>query len=428
VLTGLRRAALSILLLAPLFALAGCGWKPPGRVILIGIDGATLRIAAPLLEQGRLPNLKRIADAGTHGELQSFLPLYSPRIWTTIATGKVPTKHGIQGFTFRDDDDVQHLYLSTHRKSWALWNMVSDAGGTVGVINWWNTYPPEIVRGVLVSDHAKPQRTDELEKLTGVASEDDRATVFPEEWAERVAQGYAATEPLTGLGNPFEGDHGLADWMRADILSRRWQEDDAAARIGLEVERSLRPDLMLVFLPGIDRVSHHLWGMLEPEELYPTHLRPTDAQRESGLAALFGYYEYTDRLIGQLLEGYGPEDLVVVVSDHGFESGTRLETLTGVHSSEHAANGVIFMRGPGIPVGVDSKGATVNDVTPTILAWLGLPAGEDMDGEILPFYEPGARIEPIETWDVEPIEVLGGAASGSEDEILEQLRDLGYIE
>lgn len=426
--TGLRRVALGTLTLALGLALPGCGWQPPGRVLLIGIDGASMRVAGPLLEQGRLPNLKRIALAGASGKLRSFLPLFSPRIWTTIATGKIPEKHGIAGFTFRDEDDAQQLYLSVHRRSWAIWNIVSESGGTVGVVNWWNTYPPEIVNGVLVSDHAKPQRSDELEKLTGIASEDDGASVFPEDWMPRVEASFASGVALTDLANPFAGDHGLARWMKADVLEQRWNEDEATVRIALDIERTLRPDLMLVFLPGIDRASHHLWGVLEPEELYPTRLRPTDEQRARGRDALFAYYEYTDRLIGRLVEGYGPDDLVVVVSDHGFEGGMHLGTLTGIHSSEAAADGVMFMRGPGVPAGVDTAGATVNDVTPTLLAWLGLPRGEDMDGKVVPFLEGRAQIEPIPTWDVQAVEVLGGVPSGHEDEILEQLRDLGYIE
>lgn len=425
-LTGPGRAAAGIVVLA--LCVLGCGWQPPGRVLVIGIDGASMRVARPLMDEGRLPNLQRLAEQGASGDLRSFVPLFSPRIWTTIATGKVPEKHGIKGFTFRDGDDEQKLYLSVHRKSWALWNIVSDAGGSVGVVNWWNTYPPEIVNGVLVSDHAKPHRTDELERLTGVASDDQSGAVYPEAWAERVAGGYAADLRLTDIANPFAGDHGLADWMKADILEKRWREDEAAVRIALEVERGLAPDVMLVFLPGIDRVSHHLWGMLEPEELYPTRLRPTPEQRERGRAALFAYYEYTDRLIGRLLEAYGPEDLVVVLSDHGFEGGMHLGTLTGVHNSEAAADGVLFMRGPGIAAGIDTAGATVNDLTPTLLAWLGLPVADDMDGVVMQFVEPSRPIERIGTYDVEPVEVLGGEPSGSEDEILEQLRDLGYIE
>jgi predicted AlkP superfamily phosphohydrolase/phosphomutase len=422
---GLLTGLLTVLLTV---GLTGCGWTPPGRVLVIGIDGATMRLAGRLLEQGRLPNLARIAEAGASGELKSFRPLFSPRIWTTIATGKTPAKHGIAGFTFRDDDDEQHLYLSVHRESAALWNIVSDAGGMVGVVNWWNTYPPEVVRGVLVSDHAKPQRVAELSKLTGVdAEEDGGSPVFPPQWRARVAAAYDATDALTDFVNPFDGDHGLARWMRAAVLAKRFYEDEAAVRVALEIEREIQPDLMMVFLPGIDRVSHHLWGTLVPEELYPTALRPTPSQREAGANALRGYYAYTDALIGRLLEPYGPDDLVMVVSDHGFEPGLHLGTLTGIHDSTMAEDGVLFMRGPGVPAGTDTKGVTVNDITPTVLAWLGLPLGEDMDGTVVPFleYEP---IEPIPTHDVRAIEYLDTVPSGSEDEILEQLRDLGYIE
>jgi len=79
----------------------GCG-HGPGRVLVVGIDGATLRVVAPLLAAGRLPNLAALAREGVHGPLRSMPPLESPRIWNTIATGKVPEKHGITGFTHTD--------------------------------------------------------------------------------------------------------------------------------------------------------------------------------------------------------------------------------------------------------------------------------------------------------------------------------------
>lgn len=421
-----RWAAGALSLLAAV--LLGCGWAPPGRVLVIGIDGATLRVAGPLLAEDRLPNLARIAEAGASGKLKSFRPLFSPRIWTTIATGKTPAKHGIAGFTFRDDDDEQRLYLSVHRESAALWNIVSEAGGVVGVVNWWNTYPPEIVRGVLVSDHAKPHRVAELSKLTGVEAEkDEGAPVFPPQWSARVAAAYDATDTLTDFANPFEGDHGLARWMRARVLAKRFYEDESAVRVALEIERETRPDLMMVFLPGIDRVSHHLWGTLEPAELYPTALRPTPSQREAGANALRAYYAYTDALIGRLVEPFGPDDLVIVVSDHGFEPGLHLGTLTGIHDSVAAEDGVMFMRGPGVPAGTDTDGVTVNDIAPTVLAWFGLPLGEDMDGQVVAFLEH-EPVEPIPTHDVKAIEYLDAVPSGREDEILDQLRDLGYIE
>ena len=62
---------------------------------------------------------------------------------------------------------------------------------------------------------------------------------------------------------------------------------------------------------------------------------------------LFRYYEYADRLIGLLADRFGPDDLVVVVSDHGFEAGPTSgnNMLTGKHESLAALDGVIFARG-----------------------------------------------------------------------------------
>ena len=51
----------------------------------------------------------------------------------------------------------------------------------------------------------------------------------------------------------------------------------------------------------------------------------------------------------------------------------------------------LFARGAGIAPGSDSGTPSVNDVPPTILAWLGLPLGEDMDGRVTSFLEPPSR-------------------------------------
>ena len=65
--------------LAPLYAhavLLGCGAEtPPGRVLLLGVDGASMRVVGPLLAAGRLPNLQALSrEAGVHGTIRSQLP------------------------------------------------------------------------------------------------------------------------------------------------------------------------------------------------------------------------------------------------------------------------------------------------------------------------------------------------------------------
>jgi hypothetical protein len=407
-----------------------CGGEPKrrGRVLLVGIDGATLRVALPLIREGKLPNLSRIAQEGVFGPLRSHVPLTSPRIWASIATGKSPRNHGILNFARKGADGGQILYQSFDRKAHALWNIVSDAGKSVAVVNWWTTYPLEKVRGVIVSDHLLAREVQGRRNLTGAPAMDAGPIVYPAAWGDRVQALSRAGEPLTGVSDPFVDRAAFPDWALPERLSERYRNDEWVTRIALEIERELRPDVLMVFLPGIDRVSHRLWGALEPESEYP-HALFTPEEREVSANALHRYYEYTDALIGELLQTYGPDDLVMVVSDHGFEAGSRMIFLTGEHKSGKALNGVIFARGPDVVPPNDARPVSVNDVTPTILAWLGLPVGNDMDGRPASFLAVDPEdIARVPTHDTRPVERLDGAPSGAEAVMLEHLRSLGYLE
>ena len=71
---------------------------------------------------------------------------------------------------------------------------------------------------------------------------------------------------------------------------------------------------------------------------------------------------------------------------------------------------------------------SVNDVTPTILAWWGLPVADDMDGRPASFLGPQLAARSIPTYDTTPIERLATTPSGVEAEIIEDLKALGYID
>jgi predicted AlkP superfamily phosphohydrolase/phosphomutase len=394
---------------------------------MIGIDGATLRIAGPLMEAGKLPNMSKIAREGVSGPLRSVQPLLSPRIWNSIATGKSARKHGILNFARKDEHGVQQLLLSSDRKVHALWNIASDAGMTVAVVNWWNTYPPERIRGVMISDHLLAHDVEGRRTVSGAVPAPTGPLVFPETWQAKLSALLQERQIPVSFEDPFLGNRALPRWIKPQALSRRFQEDAALARFTLEVEAEEDPDLLMVLLAGIDRVSHFLWGTIEPPELYPERLRPSPSEREAGAAALRAYYEYTDALIGALLEPFGPDDLVVVLSDHGFEEGVEFAFLTGTHLSKKAIDGLIFARGRGIPAGRPAGAMTVYDVTPTILAWLGLPVAMDMDGEVSGFVQESAE-ERIASYDTQPVERISTDPSGADEVLIEQLRELGYIE
>jgi predicted AlkP superfamily phosphohydrolase/phosphomutase len=314
----------------------------------------------------------------------------------------------------------------------ALWNIASDAGLRVAVVNWWNSFPPEKINGVMVTDYALPGVWRDR-KLAWKSREEADGTprVYPPEWQERASAVIAEDRLPVSFANPFEDPDPFPHWVKTEKLSNAFLDDARVTRLALMIERDQHPEVLMLLLFGIDRVSHWLWGSLEPASAYPEHLRPSPAERDAGRAALLAYYVYTDALLGELLARYGPDDLVVVLSDHGFEAGVLFKHLTGTHESEQAVDGVFYARGPGLPAGEAAEGAgeflSVNDVTPTILAWLGLPIAEDMQGRPMPAAVRGP-LRTLPSYDTTPVERLGGEDRETEAEILDQLQELGYIE
>lgn len=410
----------------------GCERDSPerGRVVLVGLDGVSPRLVDYLMARGALPNFSRLAKAGVFGPLRSEGPLFSPRIWNSIATGKSPEKHGIEFFvTQRASGTGLRLFDSTDRRVHALWNIVSDAGLEVGVVNWWNTYPPEKINGAMVSDHVLPRAVAERTQMADESPEAATPCCFPISWENRVGLLIEREGPLTAFADPFADETVWPPLWQPKRLSHVFAEDDAIMRMAIDVDEQLQPDLLMVFLPGIDRVSHRLWGGFEIREGHEDAWPYGEAERRMAREALFEYYEYTDALLGQLIDRYGKNDLVMVVSDHGFESPHRpgIAENTGTHVSEEAIDGVLFARGPGVPHLRFEGGVSIYDVTPTILSWLGIPPALDMDGRSVAFLK-SAPLKLVATHDVGSIDRLEAVPSGAEEEIIMQLRGLGYIE
>ena len=432
--TNRRSAALRAALLGMALATACApAPEPERRALVIGIDGATQAVLTPLMRAGRVPHMTRLAESGVYGELISARPLHSPRIWNTIATGKTPTRHGILSFTFDSPKGERRLYLSRHRKVPAIWNILSEHGLTVSAINWWNTWPPERINGVMVSDHFFPGQLSGRESLFRAGGGEGGPSVSPVDWEARAQQAAEATPAAVAFDNPFGERGDLPDWANLESLTDVFETDRRVAQVALEISEADDPRVLLVYFPGIDRVCHFLWiGMDDPEK-YPPEFRLSPSQMAAARAAVENYYVYTDAMIGRLLEAYGDDDLVMVLSDHGFEAqpfgkpGEGPLVLTGGHESPAARDGVLLARGAGIEAGGGLDGMSIRDIAPTLLAWLGLPAGADMDGAPAGWLGEGPFAQ-VASYDGIEIEREKAGSSEVEGDIVEQLRGLGYLE
>jgi predicted AlkP superfamily phosphohydrolase/phosphomutase len=275
-----RGFLLSILVLA----LGGCGKEPPPKphpILVVGIDGGEWKVVNRLWAEGRLPNLRSLADRGTTATLRTAYNS-SPVIWTTIATGVTPREHGITDFvvpTPKGDVPIS----SDVRKVPAIWNMLTQSGRRVAVLGWWGSWPAEEINGVVVTDRA-------LLDLDRRVSPPSYLPTFLQEVRR------AREEPsLFGADNePEMRDRAIA-WAAVTLAGQGF-------------------DLLLVYFRSPDIISHNYWKSYEPEAFEGADPASVDRDRVPRS------YEAVDQALGRLLKA-GPKDLnVLVISDHGFHA------------------------------------------------------------------------------------------------------------
>lgn len=422
-----------------MLAVAGCARPAAPRVIVLGIDGADPQTIDLLLAEGKLPNFARLRRDGAYGHLASSRPMLSPILWTTIATGKPPADHGIGHFVAVNEKTGEQLPVTSQmRKVPAIWNIASSAGRTVGVVGWWATWPAETVRGSIVSDHTcyhflfDEGATGDQHKVGLTYPPELEATIAPlVRRPKDVSPGEAArfvTVPAADFERPFD--------FSDDLSHFRWALASAETyrRIGLELLARERPDLLMVYVEGVDSTSH-LFGHLFRATGLGGELA---AQQQRYGHTVERMYEYADEVVGDFLAEVDGDTTLVVLSDHGFQLGvlqddpSKTRDLRRVSERFHRIDGVLYLYGRGVRRGARIDGAMQLDVTPTVLALLGIPPARDMPGRVLTAALTLA--EPERT--VASYGSGAGAGTGAgeardatvDPAVLERLRALGYLD
>ena len=442
--------------LAPPFVpVAGPFPAPNGRrVFVLGLDGATWDRIDPLIAQGKLPHFQRLREEGATGRLRTLTPTLSARIWTSLATGKLPEVHGIQDMfveqapllgrgqmTFPKVIRAGHdllVYLqvirrapvtSLDRKVKALWNMASEAGRTVNVVGWWGTWPPEEVKGDLVSDRANYAFWQGyLEK--------GRLYNLPAGIYTYPVELFSALRPFQrDLGQlPLADLEPLAHLTEADRQRIRTPEtlakndplyylawsvaaNEFYADVSFFLLKTHPADLNLFYFNLLDWAGHFFGAYSVPGQPWSE----SDPRFRDTIAAAYGW---ADQLLGRLMDQTDGRTTLVVVSDHGFEIEPD------GYDHKLAPDGIIAFYGAQVRRGVTLAPAQVLDVAPTLLALLGLPAGRDMPGQVLEAaLAPEALAYPlprIKSWEQVPRPRPQPVLSGQEELMMKQLKALGY--
>lgn len=264
------------------------------RTVIFGVDGLTFRILHPLIERGELPTFSKLAREGCEAVLESRYPPLTAPAWTSLSTGLKPARHGVYDFWEYEDQrepgSSRKASVVTHRRGGkAIWNILSEYGKQVLVINVPVTYPPETVNGIMVSGYMTP----------GANTDFTYPAAFKEE-LYRVVPGYEIDLALREI---FVGD---VEERTGRLIEATIQMTEQRMKLIMYLLKAKPWDFCYVAFVGPDRLQHPLW-----EEISALDPR-TNA-----------YFRTLDEALGQILDQLKPEDTLFVVSDHGFQGVKR---------------------------------------------------------------------------------------------------------
>jgi predicted AlkP superfamily phosphohydrolase/phosphomutase len=257
------------------------------RVLVIGLDGATLDLINPWMKDGFLPNLNQITRKGNSNKLMSTFPPISPTAWSSFMTGKNPGKHGVFDFTMRDFQTYD-MRVASRTSEPTLWGVLSSQGRQVCVVNVPLTYPPEKVNGYMV---------------TGLGTPSQRTFTYPPELTKRLrARGY----PLnTSINLEREGANAF--------IQEVYRESEQVAETAIQLMSQIDWDFSMVVLRLTDEIPHYFWHWMD--ETHPAYA-PSDPLHKE---AILRCYQKADKLVDRLITETANEDTtILIMSDHGF--------------------------------------------------------------------------------------------------------------
>ncbi len=306
------------------------------RVLIIGLDGATLDIIEPMAREGKLPTFARLMREGSYGRLESVPNTWSPAAWTSFMTGTNPGKHGILYFDKRIPGSYESRYISgASRSGHTFWEALSNMGKRVGVVNVPMTYPAQHLNGFMIAGLDAP----------GL---DSPGFAYPSELQDELGRmGYIiqpGIQTYIKSGRLAEGAHRLYE-----TTNKR------AATVHYLMDAYPDWDLFVVVFNQLDAAQHAYWRYMDGNHLE----HDPEAARELG-HVIPDLYIKLDHEVGRLISRC-PNTIVIVMSDHGF--GFKQEGAFYINEWLAAQGLLAYTKA------IDRSGSSLRSLAVSMLRW-----------------------------------------------------------
>ncbi|MCZ2846127.1 MAG: alkaline phosphatase family protein, partial [Candidatus Bathyarchaeota archaeon] len=268
--------------------------KSKERIFVIGLDGGTWNVLKLLMQKGIMPNLEKLTKRGVTGNLKSTIPPVTAPAWASFMTGKNPGKHGLFGFlSNKNNSGFWEPVDATMVKEKTLWEVISERGKRVAVINVPLTYPPKKVNGIMVTGMLTPR----LSRFT-----------YPEDFGKEInnkVKQYMIDVIWKNYGYRRKGEEKLIK----DLTSMTKKREELVKYV---LDKG-KWDFFIVVFIGTDRIQHSLWKYIAGQGC-----ESVNPSSQKYMKLVLEYYKYIDDIIGEIATQLENNTSLYIVSDHGF--------------------------------------------------------------------------------------------------------------
>jgi hypothetical protein len=265
---------------------------PLGRVIIVGFDGLEPTFVKKWMDAGLLPHFQRMADGGSLGDLTTVLPPSSASAWTSAVTGVNPGKHGIYGFLKESGPNASLppvFNTSLDRGFRPVWDVLGSYGRKSCIVNIPLTSPADSLNGLMIAGFPH-------------ASDDDDSYYWPRSLGSILGDYSFDAFRVTCAKNREER-----------FLQKMHSISSKRLHLGLRLFEEKEWDLYWIVYTFPDRFQHYMWKYMDPDHpMYDPINGPVYADQ------IKRAYELADSYLGEYMERMREDDLLIVMSDHGF--------------------------------------------------------------------------------------------------------------
>jgi len=262
------------------------------KILVIGLDAATMDLIGPWAAAGHLPVLAALLREGAATPLLSTPNMHSASAWTSILTGLNPGRHGMFVFSDRDFATGKQVFFKGGDRTGDLISTHLAARGlTSGFVNVPMTYPAQAQPGgFVISGLDAPSLNEHAFSPADLRSE--LLGKFPD---YRFAPGN-----LGDLMRAGRLDDATAEWLKLIEVQTGAAEYLIAAR---------PTDFFMMVFTASDWGGHNLWKFAEDGNV-------------NGSSRLLEIYGALDGAIARLMNHAGSDTQIYVISDHGMGAHT----------------------------------------------------------------------------------------------------------